>query len=157
MLIIYRLCGQPSLVFHHSFSGIKRTGREDDHSFPASSQAANEWSYTFTPPTRLQRMYRDYLNCTLCYRYCQWLKLWKEGVRVQLAQACCPKIFLDGMNETIKRPVRINCVLATIQFMHLPNTSQKCYSLKQIARSENQNTSRFEKGICKPTVVVALI
>jgi len=61
------------------------------------------------------------------------------------------------MNETTKRPVRINCVLATIQIMHLPNTSQKCYSLNQITRSENQNTSRSEKGICKPTVVVALI
>jgi len=61
------------------------------------------------------------------------------------------------MNETIKRPVRINCVLAKTQIIHLPNTSQKCYRLNQIARSENQNTSRFEKGICKLTVVVALM
>jgi len=61
------------------------------------------------------------------------------------------------MNETIKKPVRINCVLAKIQITHLPNTSQKCYRLNQIARSENQNTSRFGKGIYKLTAAVALV
>jgi len=29
--------------------GIKRTGREADHSPPSSAKVKNAWSYTFTP------------------------------------------------------------------------------------------------------------
>jgi hypothetical protein len=39
-----------------SFSGVKRPGREADHSPLASAEVKNEWSYTFTPPTRLHGM-----------------------------------------------------------------------------------------------------
>jgi hypothetical protein len=31
-----------------SFSGIKRPGRETDHSPPSSAEVKNTWSYTFT-------------------------------------------------------------------------------------------------------------
>jgi len=30
--------------------GVKRPGREVDHSLPPSTEVKNEWSYTFTPP-----------------------------------------------------------------------------------------------------------
>jgi hypothetical protein len=37
-----------------SFPGVKRPGGEADHSPPSSAEVKNAWSYTFTPPTRLQ-------------------------------------------------------------------------------------------------------
>jgi hypothetical protein len=33
--------------------GVKRPGREANHSPPSSSEVKNEWSYTSTPPVRL--------------------------------------------------------------------------------------------------------
>jgi hypothetical protein len=33
--------------------GVKRLGREADHSPPSSAEVKNEWMYTSTPPTRL--------------------------------------------------------------------------------------------------------
>jgi hypothetical protein len=33
--------------------GIKRPGREADHSPPSSAEVKNAWSYTSTPPIRL--------------------------------------------------------------------------------------------------------
>jgi hypothetical protein len=36
-----------------SFPGVKRPGREADHSPPSSAEVKNEWSYTSTPPIRL--------------------------------------------------------------------------------------------------------
>jgi hypothetical protein len=33
--------------------GIKRPGREADHSPPSSAEVKNAWSYTSTPPLRL--------------------------------------------------------------------------------------------------------
>jgi hypothetical protein len=35
------------------FLGIKRPGREADHSPPSSADVKNAWSYTSTPPIRL--------------------------------------------------------------------------------------------------------
>jgi hypothetical protein len=32
------------------FSGLKRPGREADHSPPCNSEVKNEWSYTSTTP-----------------------------------------------------------------------------------------------------------
>jgi hypothetical protein len=32
-----------------SSPGLKRPGREDDHSLPSSAEVKNAWSYTFTP------------------------------------------------------------------------------------------------------------
>jgi hypothetical protein len=34
--------------------GVKRPGREADHSPPSSAEVKNSWSYTSTPPIRLQ-------------------------------------------------------------------------------------------------------
>jgi hypothetical protein len=36
-----------------SFPGVKRPGREADHSPPCSAEVKNAWSYTSTPPIRL--------------------------------------------------------------------------------------------------------
>jgi len=36
--------------------GIKRPGREGNHSPPSSADVKNAWSYTSTPPTRLHGM-----------------------------------------------------------------------------------------------------
>jgi hypothetical protein len=33
--------------------GVKRLGREADHSPPSSAEVKNVWSYTSTPPIRL--------------------------------------------------------------------------------------------------------
>jgi hypothetical protein len=33
--------------------GVKRPGREADHSAPSSAEVKNTWSYTSTPPVRL--------------------------------------------------------------------------------------------------------
>jgi hypothetical protein len=43
---IYRIPGALSL-------GVKRPGREVDHSPPSSAGSKNEWLYTSTPPVRL--------------------------------------------------------------------------------------------------------
>jgi hypothetical protein len=43
---IQRVSGVPSL-------GVKRPGREADHSPPSSAEVKNAWSYTSTPPIRL--------------------------------------------------------------------------------------------------------
>jgi hypothetical protein len=34
-------------------SGVKRPGREADHSSPSSAEVNNAWSYTFTPSIHL--------------------------------------------------------------------------------------------------------
>jgi hypothetical protein len=36
-----------------TFPGVKRPGREADHSSPSSSKVNNAWSYTSSPPIRL--------------------------------------------------------------------------------------------------------
>jgi hypothetical protein len=38
------------------FPGVKRPGREADHSPPSSAKVKNAWSYTSTPPVRLHGM-----------------------------------------------------------------------------------------------------
>jgi hypothetical protein len=43
---IYWVAGAPSL-------GVKRPGREADHSPPSSAEVKNAWSYTSTPPIGL--------------------------------------------------------------------------------------------------------
>jgi hypothetical protein len=51
--------------------GLKRPGREDDHSPPSSAEVKNEWSYTGTPPIHLhgvvfsQKEHRD--NCIFSF------------------------------------------------------------------------------------------
>jgi hypothetical protein len=35
------------------FLGVKRPGREADHSRPSSAEVKNTWIYTSTPPVRL--------------------------------------------------------------------------------------------------------
>jgi hypothetical protein len=36
--------------------GVKRPGRETDHSLPSSAEDKNAWSYTFTPLIRLHEV-----------------------------------------------------------------------------------------------------
>jgi hypothetical protein len=40
-----------------SLPGVKRPGREADHSSPSSAKVKNAWSYTSTPPGRLHGMW----------------------------------------------------------------------------------------------------
>jgi hypothetical protein len=36
--------------------GVKRPGREADHSPPSNPEVKNAWTYTFTPPIRLHSL-----------------------------------------------------------------------------------------------------
>jgi hypothetical protein len=48
-----RLWGPPSLLsngYRVFFPGLKRPGREDDHSPPTSVEVKNTWIYTSAPP-----------------------------------------------------------------------------------------------------------
>jgi hypothetical protein len=40
--------------------GVKRPGRETDHSSPSSAEVKNAWSYTSTPPIRLHGVVISY-------------------------------------------------------------------------------------------------
>jgi hypothetical protein len=58
----YLLWGLVSLVFNGyqgSFPGVKRPGREVNHSPPSSAEVKNEWSYTSTPPICLHCVDRE--------------------------------------------------------------------------------------------------
>jgi len=49
-----QLWDQPSLLSNGALSlGVKRPGREADHSSPSSVEVKNAWSCTSTPPIRL--------------------------------------------------------------------------------------------------------
>jgi hypothetical protein len=52
-----RLWGPPSLLSDGKqglfLCGVKRPGRETDHSSPSSAEVQNAWSYTSAPPIRL--------------------------------------------------------------------------------------------------------
>jgi hypothetical protein len=55
-----------------SFSrGIKRPGRDADHSPPSSDEIKNEWSYASATPTHLHVVYRDKFTCSyfLCHQH----------------------------------------------------------------------------------------
>jgi hypothetical protein len=52
--------------------GVKRPGREADHSPPSSAEVKNAWNYTSTPPVRLHDVvvkHRDSFTLTLQQRY----------------------------------------------------------------------------------------
>jgi hypothetical protein len=62
--------------------GVKRSGREADHS-PPSSAEVNEWSYTSTPPIRLhgvvlsqKKRHRD--NFTLPFNNVSEVHAWRQ-------------------------------------------------------------------------------
>jgi hypothetical protein len=61
--------GQTSLLFNGNrgaFLGIKRPGREVDHSSPSRAEVKNEWSYTSTFPIHFHGV--DRKNFTfICY------------------------------------------------------------------------------------------
>jgi len=58
---IQRLPGALSL-------GVKRPGREADHSPPFSAEVNNTWSYIPTPPIRLHGVMLNYLTDTSTWR-----------------------------------------------------------------------------------------
>jgi len=57
------------------FLGVKRPGREADHSPPSSAEVKNAWSYTSTPQYVFMAWYlvkqRD--NCSFILPYWKWL------------------------------------------------------------------------------------
>jgi hypothetical protein len=44
-------------------SGLKRLGREADHSLPSGAKVKHGWSYTSTPPIYFQGADRDNFTC----------------------------------------------------------------------------------------------
>jgi hypothetical protein len=57
--------------------GVKRPGREADHSPPSSDEVKNMWSYTSTPPIRLRSVVLGYAQGQLyLYIYCYSLMLY---------------------------------------------------------------------------------
>ena len=56
-------------VYRSSFPGIKRPGRDGDHSSPSIDEGRNEWSFTATPPTRLHDV--DKNDFTFLFTLCQ--------------------------------------------------------------------------------------
>jgi hypothetical protein len=68
----YRLCGHFSFIFsvyRSSFPGIKRPGRDGDHSRPSIDEVKNEWNVSSTPPTRLRDV--DKNDFTFFFTLCQ--------------------------------------------------------------------------------------
>ena len=55
-------------ILHYGyFPGVKRPGREVDHSPPFSAEIKNEWGSTFAPLVCLHSVYRE--SCTYYYYY----------------------------------------------------------------------------------------
>ena len=91
------------------FCGVKRLGRDVDHSPPSSNGAMNEWSYTSAPHTCLRGMYRDKftffylsLSCNLTRHLSREIIYWVSDTKVVhefvvscVCDACSvPHIFL---------------------------------------------------------------
>jgi len=47
---------------------VRRTGRESDHSPLSSDEVENTWSYTFTPPIRLNGVELNWVQDTPAWR-----------------------------------------------------------------------------------------
>jgi hypothetical protein len=60
--------------------GVKRQGREVDHSPPSSTEVKNEWSYTSTPPTPLHgvvlSLRKKYMENFIFYGKRNVVKIW---------------------------------------------------------------------------------
>lgn len=57
-----RLCGSPSLLYkgkRHFIPGVKRAGREIDHSPTSSAEIKNGWTYASSPSICLHCMDKD--------------------------------------------------------------------------------------------------
>jgi hypothetical protein len=52
-LFLFSAASRPALGPESLSPGVKRPGREADHSHPSSAEAKSEWSYTSTPPVHL--------------------------------------------------------------------------------------------------------
>jgi hypothetical protein len=67
-----RLRGPSSLLFieyWHPFQGIKRPGRDVDHTSPSSGEIKKEWSHTSSHPIRLCGLDKDKFRFP-CATYC---------------------------------------------------------------------------------------
>jgi hypothetical protein len=62
-----------------SLPGVKRPGREVNHSLPSSAEVKNEWNYTSAPHTCLLGVDREnftsYLYLKTNHEYLKWLRL----------------------------------------------------------------------------------
>jgi hypothetical protein len=69
---------QPPIQWVQGFLslGVKRRGREADHSPPSSAEVKNPWSYSSTPPIRLHAQGQLYL-CHSGKKFCN--ELWKSN------------------------------------------------------------------------------
>jgi len=57
------------------FPGVKRPGREVNHSPPTSAKAKNEWSYTSNPPSRLHGVDRKNLLFTFLQQVWTYVRI----------------------------------------------------------------------------------
>jgi hypothetical protein len=53
----------PTQPLFSGYWGVKRTGREVDHSPPSGAKAKNEWCLSSTPPIRLHGVERGNFTC----------------------------------------------------------------------------------------------
>jgi hypothetical protein len=68
-------------------AGVKRPGREDDHSFPSTSEVKNAWSYTSTPThlqVYLQPQFTNFIKQSLSWEIHRLLWNMKNHYRVYM-------------------------------------------------------------------------
>jgi hypothetical protein len=61
------------------FPGMKRPGRDVDHSLPPNAEVKNDWNYTSTPPTQRYSVYRKNFNFTSDPYLCLSVRLIYSG------------------------------------------------------------------------------
>ena len=69
----HRFWGPPNLLFNgyrDSFRGLKRLGREVDHSPSSSAEVKNGWCYTSTPPLCLYVVDRNHFAFLIFFFSC---------------------------------------------------------------------------------------
>jgi hypothetical protein len=72
----------PSLFFsedRRSFQGLKRLGRDGDHSTPSGAKVKNEWSYTYTPRVSFLPRAETTVPCFVSLFYSSFLALFLCG------------------------------------------------------------------------------
>jgi hypothetical protein len=87
-------------VYRGSFPGVKRLGREVQHSLPSSAEVKNEWSCTTTPPMCLHILTRKILRVYATDTYKNWTpstlrkgKSKRWNVCSWIGNVCFPEFF----------------------------------------------------------------
>jgi hypothetical protein len=125
-------------------SGVKRPGREADHSSASSGEIKNEWSYTATPPYVFMawRTYLPFYLLTYLFKdvYLQRMKQ-QDGSRSESFGIIIPLCLLIDIRFGIIIPL---CLLIDIRFYY----QNKHNTLKYLwccVRSDNKNGCRSKR------------